>query len=255
MGILLPAWPAPAGAVDKTLRFGTQCSRAQNAANSCRPEGAVPRGHTFWKRGRSVAGGGLSERSTGHRACVCMHVCMMPLCTSAHLCVACAVCALSARMKPTTAFGGTLAGRAAFDKFPARLQMSRGSESPLADDLISTISQPRGQLLGGGLLSWSFGAEGHGRCRRHGLRPMRSLGPHVAPQLHPADPPLPHTRLFPCGAAGRVIPRMMPQGDRLSQVTESPGGQDPADGVGSLVMCRHRDCDRDTGFLRLCHGN
>ena len=32
-----------------------------------------------------------------------------------------------------------------FEKFPAWLQTSRGSESPVADDLISTISQPFGR--------------------------------------------------------------------------------------------------------------
>lgn len=66
-----------AGAVDKTLRFGTKCSEAQNTANSYRPEGIVAT--HFQKCGRMLepmVGRGLSEGSMSHRASVCTHVCI-----------------------------------------------------------------------------------------------------------------------------------------------------------------------------------
>lgn len=88
---------------------------------------------------------------------MCAHVC-----TSLRLCVLHVVYMLVVRIKTMKACGGTWAGYSAFFffSFPAWLQMSRGSESPPADDLISTVSPQCAGPSAGGLPSQACGAEG-----------------------------------------------------------------------------------------------
>lgn len=92
---------------------------------------------------------------------VCAHACA----ALGKLASACGVCGLDFVRKKKNHEGvwrylGWTFSFFFFFSFPAWLQTSRGSESPRADDLISTVSQQCAEPSAGGLPSQAFGAEG-----------------------------------------------------------------------------------------------